>query len=97
MNPDPLEIDLLISADERRDPQHVSAILPAVLADLERRVTVNDHQKFRQSLAPVMDDDDLDDDPIADPILDRIPERRHMGAVARLNRILDSLPQGGDR
>jgi hypothetical protein len=75
----------------QNDPQHVSHILPEVIADLERRVTVNDHQKFRQSLAPVEDDDDLDDDPIADVILDRIPQRRPMGAVARLDRIFDQL------
>jgi hypothetical protein len=76
-----------------RDPQHVSQIIPGVIADLAQRVTVEAHQKFREAIAPPIDDDDidLDVDPVADVILDRIPQRRHKGAVGRLNRILDQL------
>ena len=63
-----------------------------------RRVTVAEHQAFRESLAPrPANDDDWDeiDEAIAsDPILDRLPAYRSGQEKSRLEGILDKLERG---
>jgi hypothetical protein len=99
MKPEPLEIDLLISADQRRDPQHVATILPEVIADLERRVTVNEHQAFRQAISRPTDrfdeiDELLDEHIVIDPFNGDPPSRRKDKETNRLLAILDGLERG---
>ena len=54
-----------------------------------RRVTVDQHQVFREAIAPApeIDDDDIDLD-----FIDRPTARRSQREIARLFAILDNLP-----
>ena len=74
--PEPLEIERLIRADQRHS------------------VSVADHEKWqadlRASQAHPAPTDELDD-ALADPIFDRLPERRSSKATTHLFYLLDSL------
>lgn len=59
------------------------------IATHARRVTVDQHQAFREAIAPApeIDDDDIDLD-----FIDRPTARRSQREIARLFAILDNLP-----
>jgi hypothetical protein len=80
----PLEIERLISADQRR----------TTVADhdaFRRGLYTTDE--------PALDeiDDDLDDMAVADPYELHAPSRRSDKELARMLDLLDSLPTGNDR
>ena len=87
-----LPVEMLVRDDQR-------------VADHTRRVSVAEHQKWREALAaqqaaqqaqPDPLDDELDDT-LADPIFDRLPERRSSKATGRLFGILDQLDREGSK
>lgn len=70
-SPEPLEIEGLLTEDQRR-------------------VTVDAHQAFRETLAPSPAYDPVDE-LAADPVLDRLPAYRSHDERSRLDAILDEL------
>jgi hypothetical protein len=87
MNPttrEPLPVEMLASDDQRR--------LQAAL-DAPKPITVDDHQRFRESLAQPPPSDEIDE-ALADPRLDRLPAYRTGSDAARLEALLDSLERG---
>ena len=82
--PEPLEIERLIRADQRHS------------------VSVADHQQWREDLAASQaaqqaQPDPIDDELEADPIFDRLPERRSTKSTSRLLGILDQLNREGTK
>ena len=80
-----LEIEALVSADLRRDSD-------------QRRVSVNQHAAFRQSIESQPDFDEVDHE-AGDPIHDHLPQTRSSRGAGDVLRILDQLQsnQGGRR
>jgi hypothetical protein len=74
-----------------RDPLPVEMLASADA----RRVSVEDHRRFRESLTVESSGVDDIDEAVADPILDHIPQRRNKASASRVLRILDELKQGG--
>jgi len=72
-----LEIEALVSADLRRDSD-------------QRRVSVNQHAAFRQSIQSQPDFDEVDHE-AGDPIHDHLPQTRSSRGSGRLFDILDDL------
>jgi hypothetical protein len=71
---------------------------------MKQPVTINDHAHFRRSLADVgklVSDDDLDDIDaeldLANPVLDRIPQRASKRQAKGVLSILDQLDREGRR
>jgi len=71
-------------------------------SQMKRKITIDDHQDFRRSLqdmgALVSDDDldDIDDDLIGDPLVEKYAPRRTDKAANRVLAILDELERSDD-
>ena len=74
-----------------RDPLPIEMLISTEA----RRVSVEDHKAFRDALTAESSGLDEIDEAVADPVLDRIPQRRNKGSASRVLRILDELEQGG--
>jgi hypothetical protein len=74
-------IEALVSADQRRDSD-------------QRRVSVNQHAAFRQSIQPPAHDLDEIDDLAADVIHDNYSQRKGTKQTNHLLSILDNLDKG---
>ena len=71
----------------KREPLEVERLIRD-----DQRFTVADHQQWREDLAASQaQPDPIDDELEADPIFDRLPERRSTKATSHLLGILDSL------
>jgi hypothetical protein len=75
------EVDMLIPSDQRRLKTALDATKP---------ITVDDHQRFRESIAPPKPFDAIDE-AAADPIHDHAPRRAAGHKVNRVLGILDEL------
>jgi hypothetical protein len=75
---------------------HPKTEVKHLLTPDQRRVTIDDHQQFREAIATPKPCDAIDE-AAADPIHDHAPRRASHGKVNRVLGILDQLERESNR
>lgn len=60
-----------------------------------QRVSIGDHERFREALSPARQCSDEIDELVSDPLVERHATRRREHETARMLRLLDELQPGG--